>query len=374
MKKIVGIFAAAAMVASVFAADLTGGVRLTADLFNYNGTSESAKALMIKNENQWWHAPLTLTISDDRAGGTFKFCDGDSDKFSTGKWAIWFKPMDMLKVNLGTIDKRLNGETIDYGWHLFKYEDFGASMDVSVDAFTLTLSLVPGKGNYWFADGKAQKAAAADKAAAGVDKMAELAEQMGEKMSDDDIKAAKAAAKAAATAGDDPDAAIGQFNVFAQYSADFGTISAVFDAKNAFKDLTIGAGYKNTFDPLTIFADVAFYKGANDVNGLGVDADVVYAQDALNAQAYVQWKAKDIENIKKETMEIMTIAKVSYALDAGTVWFKFKDANLMADDFSASFIPGFDSKVSIMDYSISVELAVAKKVNVSVPVWFKVNF
>jgi len=376
MKKIVGIFAAAAVLAtSVFAADLTAGVRLEGDLFNYNGTSESAKALMLKNANHFWQAPLTLTISDDRAGGTFKFTDNESSTFETGKWAIWFKPMDMLKVNLGTIDKSMNTESIDYGGRLINYDSFGASLDVNVDAFSMTFSVVSGNGTYWFQDGKAQKAADGEKKAAALKEANDLLKKVApdEAMSDDELKAAQEAAKAAALAGDDPDATVGEFNVYAQYAADFGTISAMFDAKNTFKDLSIGAGYKNTFDPLTIFADVAFYKG-DKVNGLGVDADVVFAQDALNAQAYVQWKASDIENIKKETMTLLALAKVSYTLDAGTVYLYFKDANLMADDFSCTIKPGFTSKVSIMDYEIAAQFDIAKKVNISVPVNFKVNF
>ena len=366
MKKIVGIFAAAAVLAtSVFAADLTAGVRLEGDLFNYNGTSESAKALMLKNANHFWQAPLTLTISDDRAGGTFKFTDNESSTFETGKWAIWFKPMDMLKVNLGTIDKSMNTESIDYGGRLINYDSFGASLDVNVDAFSMTFSVVSGNGTYWFQDGKTQKLAAAEEAAKAVKK--------GDDDTDETYKAAQEKAKAAVLAADDPDASVGEFNVYAQYAADFGTISAMFDAKNTFKDLSIGAGYKNTFDPVTIFADVAFYKG-DKVNGLGVDADVVFAQDALNAQAYVQWKASDIENIKKETMTLLALAKVSYTLDAGTVYLYFKDANLMGDNFECTIKPGFTSKVSIMDYEIAAQFDIAKKVNISVPVNFKVNF
>ncbi|WP_022931132.1 hypothetical protein [Treponema bryantii] len=370
MKKIVGIFAAAAVLAtSVFAADLTAGVRLEGDLFNYNGTSESAKALMLKNANHFWQAPLTLTISDDRAGGTFKFTDNESNAFETGKWAIWFKPMDMLKVNLGTIDKSMNVETIDYGGRLINYDSFGASLDVNVDAFSMTFSVVSGNGTYWFQDGKTLKAAAAKKA-----KEEAEAKAKEEYKSKAEIEEAGKKAEAAVNGAADPDASVGEFNFYAQYSADFGTISAMFDAKNTFKDLAIGAGYKNTFDPLTIFADVAFYKGADDVNGLGVDADVVFAQDALNAQAYVQWKANNLEKIEKGTMDLLALAKVSYTLDAGTVYLYFKDADLMADDFSCTIKPGFTSKVSIMDYEIAVKFDIAKKVDISVPVNFKVNF
>ena len=366
MKKIVGILAAAAVLAtSVFAAELSAGVRLEGELFNYNGTTEGAQALKLTNANQFWHAPLTLSVSSDRAGGTFKFTDGDKDAFTTGKWAIWFKPTDALKVNLGTIDKSMNVETIDWGGRLINYDSFGASLDVNVDALALTLSVVPGRGGYWFKDGNTLKPAAIDEAKkAAVKALPATA-------TDEDKAAAEAAAEAAVAT---PDAEIGELNVYAAYSADFGTISAMFDAQSSFKDIKVGAGYKGTFDPITLFVDGAFYSKNTDgktATSFGVDADVVYAQDELNAQAYVKFTA-NTDAVDKG--ELLTLAKVSYKLDAGTVYFYFKDGNLMAKDFSATFKPGFTSSVGIMNYEIALQLDVAKKVNVSVPVNFSVNF
>ena len=360
MKKIVGIIAAVAMAASVFAADLTGGVRLGGDLFNYNGTSEAAKALMLQNENRNWEAPLTLSISSDNAGGTFKFWDGQGTAFETGKWNIWFKPMDMLKVNLGSIDKSMNVETIDWGGRLINYDSFGASLDVNVDAFSMTLSFVPGKGSFWFKSAKTLKAEdaaiVADAKAKAEDKENALARILADKY----------------------DAEVAELNLYAQYAADFGTISAMFDFSKTFKDIKMGAGYKNKFGDITMFADAAFYmakatKDADFVNSIGVDADVTYAKDALNAQAYVKWTAP-LKDMKKETMGLLALAKVSYALDKGTVYLYFKDGNLMADDFGCTIKPGFTSNVGIMSYEIAAQFDIAKKVNISVPVNFKVNF
>ena len=65
MKKIVGILLAGAMAFSAFAADLTGGVRLAGELFNYNGTSEEVKGLMLKNENQFYQDNNPLQIHLD---------------------------------------------------------------------------------------------------------------------------------------------------------------------------------------------------------------------------------------------------------------------------------------------------------------------
>ena len=372
MKKIVGIIAAVAMAASVFAAEISGGVRLGGDLFNYDGTYEAAKALMLKNQNRNWEAPLTLSITSDRAGGTFKFWDNESNAFETGKWNIWFKPMDMLQVNLGAIDKAMNTESITWTNRLINYDSFGASLDINIDAFTATLSIVPGNGAYWFSDGKTELAADVEKAyieTFAVDP-------------DNPTDAEKAAAKAAGIAAAknlDTDATLSELNLYAAYSADFGTISFMFDAKDTFKDLAVGAGYKNTFDPITVFADFAFYskkasKDDDPVNAIGFDADVAYAQDALSAQLYLQWKATNIKTIKKETMTLMAIAKVAYTLDKGTVWLKFNDGNLMAEKFAAVIEPGWTSSVGIMDYEISANFDVKEKVNISIPVNFKVSF
>ena len=238
MKKIVGIFAAAAMVASVFAVDFTAGMQIKGSLFNYDGASKDVSALSLWSANGPDDKPFIFSASDDRAGATIKIYDAKATKvnaeelakmgeedfdetkaFSTfsymeaNKWNIWFKPLDMLKIDLGTVDTKLNCETITYwkgkvlggaGWA------YKATVELDGINFGVALGTSDSDSAAWF------------------------------------------------TKPDAGDSALGETDIFFNYSADFGTISAVFDAQNAFKDLTIGAGYKNTFDPITIFADVAF--------------------------------------------------------------------------------------------------------------------
>ena len=377
MKKIVGILLAGAMVFSAFAADLTGGVRLAGELFSYNGTSEEVKALMLKNENQFWNAPLTLSISSDRAGGTFKMCDADSDTMKSGKWAIWFKPMDMLKVNLGTIDKSMNTESITYGNRVLNYDSFGASLDVNVDAFSATLSVVPGKGSYWFANSKANVNAAGKAAREAAEK--ELKGDKWDETYDTPAKKEqwyadnKAALDDAEAAGKKAaENSFAELNLYAQYAADFGTISAMLDFSENFDKISIAAGYKNTFGDITMFADAAVYLVKN-ANTFAVDADVVYAKDALNAQAYVKFTAP-FEGIKKSTIGLVTLAKVSYNMGAFTPYLQFEDSNIMADDFACKIKPGVTGSVGIMNYEVAVQFDIADKVNVAVPVNFAVNF
>lgn len=377
MKKIVGILLAGAMAFSAFAADLSGGVRLAGELFNYNGTSEEVKALRLQNENNFWDAPLTLSISSDRAGGTFKMCDKNSDTMISGDWAIWFKPMDMLQVNLGKIAKSMNTESIDWGGRVLNYDSFGASLDVNVDAFSATLSVVPGNNAWWFdgaktAENKAAKEAY-DKAYAASIKALNLPEGT------DPTDAEKATAEAAGKAAEKAVRKAGGFknsfaelNLYAQYAADFGTISAMLDFSENFDKISVAAGYKNTFGDITMFADAAVNLVKN-ANTFEVDADVVYAKDALNAQAYVKFDAP-FEGMGKDTITVLTLAKVSYNLGSVTPYLYFKDANILADSFACTIKPGVTGSVGIMNYEVAVQFDIADKVNVAVPVNFAVNF
>ena len=384
MKKIVGILLAGALLTSAFAADLTGGVRLAGDLFNYDGTSEEVKALMLKNENNFWNAPLTLSISSDRAGGTFKMCDADSDTMKSGKWAIWFKPMDMLQVNLGTIAKSMNTESIDWGGRVLNYDSFGASLDVNVDAFSATLAVVPGKGSFWFANSKANVKAAGENARAKAEEALKKDEEKAANKKWDEIYTTTAAKEAwyatnkalldaAEAAGKEAaENSFAELNLYAQYAADFGTISAMFDFAENFKKITIAAGYKNTFGDITMFADAAVELVEN-ANEFKVDADVVYAKDALNAQAYVLFTAP-FEGIAKETIGLVTLAKVSYNMGAFTPYLQFSDDNIFASDFACQIKPGVTGSVGIMNYEVAVQFDIAKKVKIAVPVNFAVNF
>lgn len=333
MKKIIGILLAGAMAFSAFAADLSGAVRLEGDLFKYDGNTKKVEALMIKPNQQMYWGPLALSVSSDRAGGTMKMCDEGSNKLSVGKWAIWFKPMDMLKVNLGTIAKDLNKESIEYGGCLIGYDTFGASLDINVDAFSATIAVLPGSGNYWMSKADGAKLVA------------------------------------------------GGLNLYAQYAADFGTIKAMFDFSNTFKDIKVGAGYNKSFGDISIWGDVAFIKldvmdttNLRDTESLMIDFDVTYAKDAFNAQAYVQYDIKTFEEFKTDYQALMLKAKVSYNMGSFTPYLVFTDKNIFADDFACMIKPGVTGSVGIMNYEVAVQFDVADKVTVSVPFNASVNF
>jgi len=257
MKKIVGILAAAAMVASVFAVDFSAGMQLKADLFNYDGVAETAQGFSLWNENSKDDKPFVFSISDERVGATLKIYDSEKAKLDSDMgahaYSIWFKPFDMLRIDLGSQDIKLNCETISY-WRgkLFGAGEWGYKATVNVDAFSVALAILPNNGEFWFQDGKTLKAAAAKEAKEKAEKTAEeagkIAVAMG-LMTEDELKAAvKQAgtnAEKAVLDGDDPDAAIGEMALFAQYSADFGTVIALFDANDTFKDIKVGASNTN---------------------------------------------------------------------------------------------------------------------------------
>jgi len=361
MKKIVGIFAAAAMVASVFAVDFTAGMQIKGSLFNYDGASKDVSAMKLWSANGPDDKPFIFSASDDRAGATIKIYDAKGTKYDVegyekalaeaktaedkakiktsdyvstfsymeaNKWNIWFKPLDMLKIDLGTVDTKLNCETITYwkgkvlggaGWA------YKATVELDGINFGVALGTSDSDSAAWF------------------------------------------------TKPDAGDSALGETDIFFNYSADFGTISALFVGKDTFKDISVGAGYKNTFGDLSIFADAAFFH-ANDVNGLKVDADVKYAKDALTAEAYAQLAAGSLDAFA-DTMAIVTYAKVAYALDFGTVYAKFLDDNLKADPAALEFEAGLDGSVGAMSYNLAANVKLEnEKVNFGIPFWTRFSF
>ena len=333
MKKIVGILSAAVIATSMFAADFSAGIKLAGSLFNYDGASENVSALTLKHANSKDDVPFNFTVSSDKAGAQLKFYDKNGGTKETPMeanfWKIWFKPVDMLTVTIGDIGQSMNTETITYwkGKVLGSTKSWGYEATVAVDAFTLNAGLAFDYDKGWFAKAK------------------------------------------------DVDAVLDNLYLKAAYSADFGTISALADFSNTFKNIGIAAGYKNSFGDISMFADVAFKTVKDGANELLVDADVVYAKDALNIQGYVRGDLKNLEKIEKDTIEVFLIARLQYVLDAGTVFVKFEDENLLANKFGCTITPGFDGSVGIMSYEVAAEVKVAnEKVSVGVPVWFKVNF
>ena len=360
MKKIVGILAAAAMIATtVFAADVSAQVRIAGDIFSYDGTAIDKKegkaagsfsALRAATQSQpYWTPYITLSTSTDEAGAEVKFItggDGTTD-VSIDRSNVWFKPLDMLTIKAGFQGYSMNTETIDWT-STNGAENWGYALNFAQDAISANVFAITGNNGWFFKDVVANKGDSTSPNGAYINDL---------------------------------------YANFA-YSADFGTISAMFEYKGKNWSATgcdpdtikFGAGYKNTFDALTIFADVvgtsysawtddevkaiepaiaaltsdktdpfekeadlkakvANFHGHTDKDnkqrsafGLAVDAFVQYAQDALTVKGYVKLNIADFGNLNdKGDADLMygnntalTLkARVDYKLDNGINLFAY---------------------------------------------------
>ena len=433
MKKIVGLLAAAAVLAtSVFAADVSAKVRVGGNIFSMDATKANkdgneANTFSLLNADTVSHtydAPFaTLSTSTDNAGGTVKFV-GDENGIKAGDVQVWFKPLDVLKIQAGSHDIAMNKETIDWTEHHGEqaYGTYGYSLGFAQDAISANVAFGTGDNGWFFQDA------------------------IGKYYTD----------KEPATSF------INDLFVNFAYGADFGTISAFFryrgknwgpDTKakkivynsdgttsweyekpwegvDGFKfnptTINFGAAYKNTIDSLTFFVNVvATSKAAatdeeqkigcstakdkdgkeKSVFGFGADAFVQYSADALTVKGFIKYDTADFShvNAKKEadlvdngdntTLELL--ARLDYKLDNGIgLYAYFKNGNLLTKkvqgtdtDPTSVFIStiklGATGNVGIATWETWLQLDTGKqgakdkkynKVNVSMPCYIQVAF
>ena len=445
MKKIVGLLAAAAVLAtSVFAADVAAKVRITGKIFDYvtggsynadTGALEGApvnekgdeaaefRLLSAWTQSVWYEAPyITLSTSTDNAGANVNFITGynASKAVSVDRVNVWFKPIDLLKVQAGTIGFNMNTETIDYSNISGMAKDFGYALDIAQDAITFDLGLGTDNNGWFFEDAQAKYGTKEDPATAYVKDL---------------------------------------YAIFG-YSADFGTIKAFFEyqgksvdgikeAMAATPDLTklkynpttikFGAGYANTIDSLSFFVDVvgtsksaatdkemdlaklyALTAGkampgivtdkdgkARSVFGLAFDAFAAYSADALTVKGYVKGDIADFGHLtlkdgemKEDIMADNNFSlglklRADYKLDNGIgLYAYFNNANLLRKEvqgtdtdptsvFVSTIKLGASGSVGIASWETALQLDTGKvggkdakynKVNVSMPVWVQVAF
>jgi len=429
--------AAAVLATSVFAADVAAKVRVGGNIFNYttggsyndkgelkgaplNKDKEEASAFSLFNADTISHtydAPFaTLSTSTDEAGATVKFV-GDEGGINAGDVQVWFKPIDVLKIQAGSHDLAMNKETIDWTEHHSKqaYGTYGYSLGFAQDAISANVCLGTGDNGWFFKDAIAAYETDEEPATSYINDL---------------------------------------YANFA-YGADFGTISAFFRyegkkaTKNAGTDasygwvwdekdtdhknkpewglikgtdttwtitpdtVSFGAGYKNTIDALTFFVNVegvsysaltdkefAVAKTTNDKGepivffdknfksrsafGFGLDAFVQYAQDALTVKGFVKYDTKDFghltykdaewkEDIMADNNTILELlARVDYKLDNGIGLFAyFKNANLLrkeiqgTDDdptsvFASTIKLGASGSVGIASWETALQLDTGK--------------
>ncbi len=369
MKKIVGILAAAAVATSVFAADVSASTKIGGKLFDYS--AEKTLSLLTENNDSHDYANpnIEFSVSDDKAGAKVRLTTdgkGKSEVKMTTQ-TIWFKPVDALKITAGTFDIALNKEQIDWTESVTGLGGNGFLATVDVNGFTLDVGFEANE-KFWL--GKA----------------------------------------------DGADPTIEKFFIKAGYAADFGNIGAYvkFNGSSYDKDLDstdtataakalakllaapykaickpkdgaiscveFGAGYKNTFDPITMFVNVV---GFMDDSFEWIRPEV-YASGNIDAFGFQVFAAPAIvvDSDVKDALEFFDIspifcevlAKVTYKIDDVTVYAYFKDANLLAKDFAATIKLGAQGNVGAMGWNIWAQIDAADKVGFSVPFELTMNF
>ena len=96
--------------------------------------------------------------------------------------------------------------------------------------------------------------------------------------------------------------------------------------------------------------------------------------DDFGIEAYFAWKATNFNAINMDTMNLATFLKASYALNGGSLYFKFLDADVLSNAFNAEFHVGYDGNLGAMSYEVEALIEVGTSVKVSVPCFFRVGF
>ena len=385
MKKIVGILAAAAVLAtSVFAADVSASTKIKGNLFSYDDAKTFALFTENNDSHDYAQPNITFSASDEKAGATVKLSTDGSDKaVKMTTQTIWFKPVDAFKITVGNFDVSLNQEQIKWTESVSKLGGNGFLFSVNVESFGLDLGLSQANGGNWF-----EKADGAD---------------------DPTIKAFFVKAAYTADFG-----TIGGFVEFNRAAADrktYGNVDRFFGiadadreasfganrllwgpkAEGAIKDVFFGAGYRNNFDGIDLFVNLngymddkfewirpevyvsgsvdAFSYSAFVAPFIALDSDVKDGYDAMY----------DAELIDDKAFECEVVAKVSYALDGFTVYGQFFDTNILRRKFTSTIELGASGSISAMGWKTWLEINTGKgaekdKVAVAVPFELTFNF
>jgi hypothetical protein len=347
MKKIVGIIGAALLASSIFAVDFSAGVRLQGSLFNFN---DGAVTILEEHcENQFYQKPISFAISSDTAGGALKLSSvkGGADAVTTDAWSIWFKPVDSLKITVGRWSTNLNQEHIGWCNTDSGIETDGYALSLGLDSFSWDLFLASGNGK-WFV-----------------------------------------------TVPKEGDAAVAELYTKFQFGADFGTVNAMFNAINTFKDFRFGAGLNLAGLPVGLWFNVIGIYAAEDFQRIRVEADVSGSVDSLGYELFIAggyhmnaagvgaanaftgvegWHVGGTYGLADAEAFVGFYAKLSFPIGNLGGFVELKDSNVLAKDFNMTINPGFTANVGGCEIKAGINLTAAKNVVVDVPVEFAINF
>ena len=363
--------AAAAGIA--MAAEVSAGIKIDVNAVSYDAGSKTFEALKTTHHNNDWESPISFSISGEKAGATYHICEGGGTDINSSKWNIWVKPIDMLTINVGHWDSNLNQETIYYGGTQSGIGSQGLTFTLApIDGFSADVTFAPGYGTAWFS-----KADSADPVIKELGVKFQYAADFGtvNAIFDYKGKTVKTAAKAATDAeygwkddDDDPSTA-----------PVWGVIS---DAKPAtpaeYEDATMkfGVGYKNTFDPLTLWVNALGFVKGDKFDAVRAEAFQEVGIDALKVKAFEAFqfntnKADDAD--LKDKIDIAAFLYLGYSLGDATAYLKIKDEDFLAD-FKMIINPGVEFKVGDCSIDAGVEVTAQEKIKIDVPVKFSMSF
>ena len=425
MKKIVGILSAAAVLAaSVFAADVSAGTQIKGNVFSFSSETsnpdannvvtktETFKLFSQGNDSHDYAKPnISFSIGDDKAGAKINLTtDGNTLNVAQTTQSIWFKPIDILKVTVGGYDVALNKEQIDWTESYTGLGGNGFLVSLNTNGIGIDVGLNEGnKAVTWLSYEKVTKDP--------------------DKNKDNEKKVYPT---------------IKPFFIKGSYTADFGNIGAYVlfnhadpnnwesnygkyniessNANSSIKNFDFGVGYKNTFNPVTIFANVVghvenvdkvegvnneikrathlqwirpelFVTGNVDAFGFSLfAAPLIY----VNNDKFVPTNDNDnylrAKDKGQSMIEAEILAKVTYRIDAVTVYGYFKDPNIFAQRekknkkdevsyesaFKATIKAGATGNVGLMNWDTCVQFDIdttkTEKFEVSVPFTLGVSF
>ena len=336
MKKIVGIFAAAAVLAtSVFAADISAKVQLEGNLFKYNADKSMSALDIAKPSDQAWNPIFNTSVSNDEAGAEFCVYTGNWEKEGgwNNAWAIgatnfkiWFKPADSIKLIFGHNAFNLNQEHITWSKTDSGVDSKGYSLNYAANGISIDLGLLPGWGN-----GEAWMKKA-----------------------------------------DGGDVEIGTTAFKFQYGADFGTVNAILVANSTFKELKFGAGYANNFSGINMFANVLGYMN-DGFNKVRIE---LYAEGNADALAWKVFPTCNI-NLKGDvTVEPGLLARIDYNFGAANFYLYIEDANLtkIMKGSTLTIKPGLSGNIGGAGWDVALQFNVDDPISIAVPVVFSMGW
>ncbi len=360
MKKIVGILAAAAVLAtSVFAADVSAATKIKGEVLKYDGSAESFKLFKEGNDSHEYAQPnITFSISDDKAGAEVKLSsDGGTKEVKLVKQTIWFKPVDVLKITAGNFDVALNKEKIKWTESVTGLGGNGLLLSLNVSGFSLDAGFAANEA-YWLTSTKS-------------------------------------------------DPIIKNFFFKAGYSADFGTIAGYIEFNRqrdgrrpyafhdmyfglgddaikyetntgAIGDIHFGAGYSNNFNGIDVFVNVAGFMG-KDFNWVRPEAYIGGNVDAFGYQAFVApiIFLNNKDGVKQDpAVNLELVAKVTYQLEPCKIYAQFYDNQLLNKKFVSTIEVGAEGSCGVANWKVwaQIDTKANDKVDIAVPFELTVAF